>query len=93
MIGMVAIIAVWTAGFGALNYRAVRQWRDSWGLVRWIPTFILALWDFYLILSSLSDPTSHNMWPIQLVGITVLSLVFLAAIAVAYNARTRWKRR
>lgn len=93
MIAMVAIIAVWTAGFAALNYRAVRQSRDSWELVRWVPTSILAFWDFYLILSSLSDPTSHNLWPIELVGITVLSLILLAAIAVAYDARTRWKRR
>ena len=93
MIGMVAILAVCTAGFAALNYRAVRQWRDSWELVRWVPTMILAFWDFYLIVSSLSDPTSHNLWPIELIGITALSLIFLAAIAVAYDARTRWKRR
>lgn len=91
MIAMVAILAVWTAGFTALNYRAVRQWRNSWKLVRWVPTMILAFWDFYLIV--LSDPTSHNLWPIELIGITALSLICLAAIAVAYDARTRWKRR
>ena len=92
MITMLGIIATWTAAFAALNYLAVRKWRESWELARWTPSFILTLWDFYLIVDSASDSTSHNLWPIELIGVTMLSLIVLAVIAVAYDARTRWKR-
>jgi hypothetical protein len=93
MIAMAMIVLVWTAIFGLLNFAAVRRWRDSWELVRWIPTFVLALWDFYLILDSSGNSTSHNLWPIELFGMTVLSLILLAFLAIAYDARTRWLAR
>ncbi len=93
MIWMLIVLGAWTSGFAAFNYRAVRQWRDSWEWVRWTPTIILGLWELYLLIVLIKDPTSHNLWPLELLGITVLSLIALAVVAVAYDARTRWKRR
>lgn len=93
MITIAAIVALWTAGFAALNYRGVRAWRASWEFTRWIPTMVLVFWDFYFVIGVVADPTSHNLWPVELIGITMLSLILLAVIAVAYDARTRWKRR
>jgi len=93
MIGTYVIIVAWTTCFACLNFFAVRKWRDSWELVRWIPTMLLVLWDFYLIMATAADPSSHNLWPVELFGVSLLSLIVLAFMAMAYDARTRWKAR
>ena len=93
MIAMLGIIALWTACFAALNHLAVRKWRDSWQSTSWSPTMLLVLWDFYMLIDSSADSTSHNAWPLELVGMTMLSLIVLAFVAVSYDARTKWKAR
>ncbi len=54
---------------------------------------LLVLWVIYLTIDSSNDSTSHNLWPIELLGMTMLSLIVLAFVAVAYDARTKWKAR
>lgn len=93
MIAMTVILFFWTAVFGLLNYASVRKWRDSWELVRWIPTLVLAAWEFYLILDSSVDSSSHNLWPVEVVGVSLLSVILLAFMAIVYDVRTRWFKR
>ena len=93
MMGMSVVLVFWTAIFGLFNYAAVRKWRDSWELARWIPTLVLAAWEFYLILDSSGNSSSHNLWPVEVVGMSLLSLILLAFMAIGYDARTRWLKR
>jgi hypothetical protein len=86
---MALMLGFWTAGFAGLNYLALRKWSPPWRERGWIPTIILALWDIYLLSSFASDPTSHNLWPIEAIGLTVLSVIVLAFIAIAQDMGSR----
>ncbi len=89
MLQMALMLLVWTGGFAGLSYLALRRWKDPWRDRGWYPTIILLLWDMYLIVSIAGDPTSHNLWPIEVIGVTVLSLIVLAFISIARDIATR----
>jgi hypothetical protein len=89
MLQMALLLAAWTGGFAALCYVALRKWDDPWRDRGWYPTIILALWDMYLIASVAGDPSSHNLWPVEAIAVTVLALIVLAGIAIARDIAIR----
>ena len=92
MLRIVLMLAVWTVGFAALNYLALRNWRSVWRKLGWIPTVILSVWDLSLVVAIARDSTSHNLWPIEAIGLTIVSLIVLACIAIAHDIDTRRNR-
>jgi len=86
---MAMLLAVWTAAFAGLNYLGLRKWEGPWRNRGWIPTMMLVCWDFYLLATAAADPTSHNLWPVEVVGVTVLCLIVLAFITIASEIAAR----
>lgn len=68
------------AGIAALGSTTLTKTsRDKWKWLAWIPVVPPAVWAFLAARDVFRDPTSHNLWPIELFGWTVLSLILLVA--------------
>lgn len=71
--------------------------REEWRLLAWVPVIPLALWAPFIAWSVTRDPTSHNLWPFELVAWAGLSgVLFLAVLLgrrLAARRRTDWRDR
>ena len=71
---VLAIVALVTCVIIGLQVWAIRAWHGVW---RWLAAapLLLAAADLVLILVSTAiDPTSHNLWPLELAMILVTGL-------------------
>jgi len=57
--------------------RLSRTSRDEWQLLAWVPVLPLGLWAVYIAWGVTRDPTSHNLWPFELIVWIALSLCLL----------------
>ena len=83
----------------ALSARLSRSSREEWQVLDWLPSVPLVAWWIYFLIATLRDPTSHNLWPFELVFWMLVSgvlfLGFLAARTLVSRAegRATWPRR
>jgi hypothetical protein len=81
------IIVLVAAAILAPQIWAIRAWRGWWHWLAAAPLLVLGA-DILLILAQTSvDPTSHNLWPLELamiaiVGLPVVGLLWLLRLAV-----------
>jgi hypothetical protein len=79
---MLAVLAIGIGGI-ALPVRAVRRWEGGWRLAAALP----ALWVGFVVLriavGAALDPTSHNLWPFEILQASVASLVLTGALTLA----------
>jgi hypothetical protein len=82
---------------GAASFALARASRDEWRLLAWVPVLPLAGWAVFIAVGVTSDPTSHNLWPFELLFWAALSLVLLALFVVgrrlAGGPRSDWPPR
>ena len=77
----------------SLSRRSVEEWQ----LLAWVPPVPLVGWWIYFAIAALRDPTSHNLWPLELIfwaGVSaVLFMVFLVGRKVSASGRRQspWK--
>ena len=71
--------------------------RDEWKLAAWVPVIPLALWGPFIALGVTRDPTSHNLWPFELVFwvllTAVLFVVFLLGRRILSRPPPHWRAR
>ena len=74
-----------------------RNSREEWQLLAWVPVVPLAVWGLYIAWGVTRDPTSHNLWPFELVAWSILSLallgLFLLGRRLFGGPRTEWSAR
>lgn len=75
----VIVLAV-TLASAALPLAACRQWQESWRLTALAPLLVLALWVGIIVLSRLSDPNSHRLWPFELFSWAMLNMIYMVAV-------------
>lgn len=68
---------------GILAYRRSKTARDEWKLLVWVPVLPLFIWGIYIAWGTAADPTSHNLWPFELVIWAALSGALSIVIRVA----------
>jgi hypothetical protein len=75
---MLAVLAI---GIGsiALPIRAMRRWRGGWRLAAAVPAGLVVL---RIVLGTALDPTSHNLWPFEILQASVVSLVLIGAMTL-----------
>jgi hypothetical protein len=82
---------------GLACHSLARASREEWQLLAWVPVLPLAAWALFIAVGVTRDPTSHNLWPLELVfwaGLSVLLLaLFLLARRFAGKPRTDWTAR
>jgi hypothetical protein len=66
----------------ALSTFIARRSREEWQLLAWVPVLPVAIWAVVLAVAVTRDPTSHNLWPFELVGWLALSAVLFVGVAV-----------
>ena len=96
----VAYLAIFSvpAALAALGAAALaKSSREEWQLLAWIPVVPLALWAPFIAWGITRDPTSHNLWPFELVAWAALSLALFVAFRVlrrlADRPREDWRTR
>jgi hypothetical protein len=79
---MLAVLALGIAGIVA-PVRAMRRWTGGWRVAAAVPAVVMGFVVLRIIVDGLRDPTSHNLWPFEILQVGVLSLLFLGVVVVA----------
>ena len=80
-----AIFSIPAALAGLAALRRARTWNEQWKLLAWLPVLPFAAWAPFIAWGVTQDPTSHNLWPFELVmwGFASLALYVLVRVARA----------
>jgi hypothetical protein len=78
---MLAVLAIGVGGI-ALPLRAMRRWQRGWRLAAAVPAAWLAVVVLRIVLGTSLDPTSHNLWPFEILYASVVSLALIGALAL-----------
>ena len=76
---MLAVLAIGIGGI-ALPIRAMRRWQGGWRLAAAVPAGWVGLVVLRIVLGTAVDPTSHNLWPFEILQASVVSLVLIGAM-------------
>ena len=86
------LICALFVGFLAAEVFALVRWRGIWRLVALLPLFIVSFIVVRIVVDTQADPTSHNLWPFEVVVWSVLALAFLGVL-VGIRSMTEFRRR
>lgn len=79
---MLAMLAFGLFGFLAPAW-GVWRWRDGWRLAAAVPAAAMAFVVLRIAFGTMFDPTSHNLWPFEILQMGVFSVVAMGALLVA----------
>lgn len=88
-LGALALFCVPAAVAAIAAHRLSRSSRDEWQVAAWLPVIPLAVWGPYITIATTRDPTSHNLWPFELVAWSLLTLVLFGAVLIARRLLAR----
>lgn len=78
---MLALLGLGLLGLLAPAW-ALWRWRGGWRLAACVPLAMVAFVVLRLMLDTASDPTSHNLWPFEILQVSAISLVVLGIVAL-----------
>lgn len=73
------VFTVGIVGFGA-PVRAMRRWQGGWRVAAAVPLVMLAFVVLRIVFGVARDPTSHNLWPFEILQVAALSVVIMLAL-------------
>jgi len=78
-------LAVAALGIGgvAAPIWAIRRWRGGWRVAAAVPAVMTGFVVLRIIVGTAGDPTSHNLWPFEILQVGVLSLVVIGVLLAA----------
>jgi hypothetical protein len=78
-------LAVAALGIGgvAAPLWAIRRWRGGWRVAAAVPVVMMGFVVLRIIVDTAGDPTSHNLWPFEILQVGVLSLVVIGVLLAA----------
>lgn len=59
------------------------RWRGGWRIAAAIPAAMMAFFLLRLVMDMAHDPTSHNLWPLEILRASLLSGAVMAAVLIA----------
>lgn len=77
VIPFMLLIAVLTLGFVIAEGWALVRWPGWWRWLAGAPLLLVSLVVLRIIIDTNADPTSHNLWPFELLGV-----IFIAGVAL-----------
>jgi len=78
---MLVVITIFAAMFLWPAY-AIYRWTGWWRIAAALPLFVIAVVVLRIIVDTHHDPTSHNLWPFEIVMFGGGGLVFMAALNI-----------
>ena len=79
---MLAVLGLGILGVAAPIW-ALRRWHGGWRMAAAVPTAIMGFVVLRFIVDVSSDPTSHNLWPFELMMTSLLNLGVMAVLLIA----------
>lgn len=79
---MLTVLALGVFAFGAPAW-ALWRWRGGWRIAAAIPAVMMAFVVVRIGFGVSRDPTSHNLWPFEILQVGALSVVIMAALFAA----------
>jgi len=79
---MLAVAALGIGGVAAPLW-AIRRWRGGWRVAAAVPAVMTGFVVLRIIVDTAGDPTSHNLWPFEILQVGVLSLVVIGVLLAA----------
>jgi hypothetical protein len=79
---MLSILAVGVLGIAAPVW-AIRRWRGGWRVAAAVPAVMIGFVALRIVLGTALDPTSHNLWPFEILQAALLSLVVIGVLRAA----------
>jgi len=79
---MLLVLGSGIAGI-AVPVRSMWKWRGGWRIAAAVPVAILAFVVLRIVIDTARDPTSHNLWPFEIVMFGLLALGIIAALKIA----------
>ena len=67
-------------GFLAMDVSALVRWKGTWKVGALLPLFAVGFIVVRIVVDTRADPTSHNLWPFELVMWSFLGLSFLGVL-------------
>ena len=65
-----------------LQVRTIRRWAGKWRLAACLPVLGWAIWLVGFVHDVVRDPTSHNLFPFEILIGVGLSIIYLGALAI-----------
>lgn len=84
IIGAVFAVLVLAA---VLPWRAAQRWEGGWRVGAWASVALFALPVLNVILGVAVDPTSHNLWPFELLSFALASLTLWGVLCLLRRSR------
>lgn len=63
------------------------KWRGGWRMAAAVPAALMTFVVLRLLIDTSADPTSHNLWPFEILQAGALSVVIMIALIVARKVR------
>lgn len=87
--GLVGGVLLLLAAGVAAPFWAMWRWRGGWRLAAAVPAGVMGFVLIRIVSGIASDPTSHNLWPFEILTSGIVTLVILATLAVARRFTTK----
>jgi hypothetical protein len=79
---MLTMLVAGLAGIAAPAW-GMWRWRGGWRLAAAVPAVMIAFVILRIVIGASIDPTSHNLWPFEILMVSGLSLAVMAALKLA----------
>jgi hypothetical protein len=76
---MLTVLALLVAGISVPLW-SVWKWRGGWRMAAAVPACAILFVVAQIVLDTASDPTSHNLWPFEILQVGVTSLLFVGLL-------------
>lgn len=81
-IGFFLIIATLFFSFTGLAITFMRRWHGAWRWLASLPGVVLSIVILNILIGTLREPTSHNLWPLEIVMWSAGGLVYLGVLSL-----------
>jgi len=82
---MIAVLVLGGCGF-VMPVRALFRWRGGWRIAAAVPAALMGFVIVRLLVGVSADPTSHNLWPFEILMVGLLSTVIMVVLTLARRA-------
>lgn len=79
---MLAMLGIGLLGF-AVPAWGIWRWRGGWRIAAAVPAVMLAFVVLRILVGVARDPTSHNLWPFEILQVGALGVVVMGALSLA----------
>ena len=93
--GMLFTLFVLILGIGltVFGVRALVRWQDGWRWAALVPLLLVLGMVLKLVVEIRADPTSHNLWPFEVLSVIVFAGAVLGVIELCRIIVTRRSHR